>query len=626
MGKKSGLRQMSWQYSLFRNIDQDAVALIPTAKLTGGGKTHILNNGCLWQNWQQSRDTGSGCKCSLHQLPIPDRYSNNKIHKELQRSLPDARSPRFWENDPGGEDQRQVSRSKGVFCWWLFPTKRRVILLSPRSAVCSARHLPAEGKGCLWSWETCHHHWQHTFLQMGDGVLHSYGKPVLLHSDSGGAGHFLALQCWASLSKEQAPGPKGNIGEESEDVSESPASVLGMVSECAGLRAHAGTGWKIPCRVCAEHCRVCKICTWETTIPKVWWVEVLREWGAVQSQIQLIHCHQESTSNSKALLVFSFTLHADAVVSQSGFTSRNLHCTAYFAGSHSSEGDISSETLSYASRPAVHQAMGRAYKLSIIGFVMTPRTVGARVRLSRRQRKLWAQDDWEQPAGDETSFGRATPWQQVPRARGRSSHSHHSGGPYGNDGGGRRSGNATGGMWKGADYGKFNGTSAMDKGASCDEKHICDAAELPDISSLKIAGRTAAADEDKDIFDVEGYSRFHPLCGFGSRAHLTLRCSAGVQTVQTGLDLIEVVQCEAQSLDSSRHVAVRGAAIRYYGSGRCVVYLNKDIEVGALFSGQYWMPPAGNKDCTFPVTGEQLGWYCWFDAQWHRLCTWSLFL
>ena len=69
-------------------------------------------------------------------------------------------------------------------------------------------------------------------------------------------------------------------------------------------------------------------------------------------------------------------------------STRTLHCTAYYVGRHTHP-----EAEAYAHDPAVVKAMGKCFPITVIGIIITPRTVGARVKLNDKQMKLWRKDD-----------------------------------------------------------------------------------------------------------------------------------------------------------------------------------------------------------------------------------------
>lgn len=56
----------------------------------------------------------------------------------------------------------------------------------------------------------------------------------------------------------------------------------------------------------------------------------------------------------------------------------------------------SKENVKYMESKEVKSSVGKAFDLNIIGFVLTPRTFGARVKLTNEQLPLWAMDDHQE--------------------------------------------------------------------------------------------------------------------------------------------------------------------------------------------------------------------------------------
>ncbi len=90
--------------------------------------------------------------------------------------------------------------------------------------------------------------------------------------------------------------------------------------------------------------------------------------------------------------------------------------------------------------------------------------------------------------------------------------------------------------------------------------------------------------------------RFFPTEGIGSRAHVTLGYTSGTSAVQTGLDLIGLVQREETCyLDETAGGQAAGrdvvelddAALCAYDKAQYAVYLNEPIQLSSLFSGRY---------------------------------------
>ena len=70
----------------------------------------------------------------------------------------------------------------------------------------------------------------------------------------------------------------------------------------------------------------------------------------------------------------------------------SLHCTAKYCG-RPKNGRYSQNIFTYASDPKVIESVGMLSKLTIIGFVITKKTFGARVQLSKSQLELYDQTE-----------------------------------------------------------------------------------------------------------------------------------------------------------------------------------------------------------------------------------------
>jgi len=163
-----------------------------------------------------------------------------------------------------------------------------------------------------------------------------------------------------------------------------------------------------------------------------------------------------------------------------------LHTTATFCATQQ-------DCAPYQARPAVQQGTGMQDSLTVIGFLLTPRLLGARNHLTRQQWALWGSNDTE-----------------------------------------------------------------MYTNLTC-----CD--KLQAFSNRIYGGPV------KD--------KFTPTEGYGSRSHVTVALAKGVQAVQTGLDLIDLIKCEQECKSNkyyyeiSDDVGEHSAWMRYYGHGRFLMYL-----------------------------------------------------
>lgn len=190
----------------------------------------------------------------------------------------------------------------------------------------------------------------------------------------------------------------------------------------------------------------------------------------------------------------------------------------------------------YMAKKVVRDSLGKSFTLQLIGFVITPRTFGVRVRLGKDALELWAMDDHEIEADD-------TPSKQPAK-------------------GGQESAK------------KNNKVSLANTGVR--------------RKSCQTTVRNGPSQLHED--------RFSPTSGIGSRAHLTLGCAPGVSAKITGFDLIKIVSCEQEMLKTEKlqqlskkmqTFSVSGGELRTYGDGMWVIYPEKEIHVNSLFSAFY---------------------------------------
>ncbi|XP_034448149.1 2',3'-cyclic-nucleotide 3'-phosphodiesterase isoform X2 [Hippoglossus hippoglossus] len=73
----------------------------------------------------------------------------------------------------------------------------------------------------------------------------------------------------------------------------------------------------------------------------------------------------------------------------------------------------------------------------------------------------------------------------------------------------------------------------------------------------------------------------------GSRAHITLGCAEGVEAVQTGLDLLDILALQQEGQKSELVVEMELGSLTYYGEGRWLLLLREPICALACFSSSY---------------------------------------
>ncbi len=206
---------------------------------------------------------------------------------------------------------------------------------------------------------------------------------------------------------------------------------------------------------------------------------------------------------------------------------RIVHCTANFCGKRPS-----TEGCEYADSEVVKDNLGKASDLKIFGFVITPRTLGARVCLDEDQLVLWAQDDYEKVFSTDS----------------------------------------------GREYRKK-------KKAAKKRSKKTDRQNDEEDQSQKIK-----------FVDFEFSNEFYPISGKGRRAHVTLGTRGEeVRPVTTGTDLLMAVKEEESAEakgDGCQEVATykneKLGVLRRYRSDLWVVYLHDKAAVfDATFTGHY---------------------------------------
>ncbi|XP_063867241.1 2',3'-cyclic-nucleotide 3'-phosphodiesterase-like isoform X2 [Scylla paramamosain] len=205
---------------------------------------------------------------------------------------------------------------------------------------------------------------------------------------------------------------------------------------------------------------------------------------------------------------------------------RVLHATSKFTARGKSMG-----ANEYINSPVVKQSLGKGFRLCVVGFVITTRTIGARLKLTKEQLELWSSDDHEDPPVTLLNSGVLKKHQFSHSNSDRSKEKFR--------------------------FSKYKNTS------------VC----LPSVTEREIF-----CDED----------RFYPTSGKGSRAHLTLACAPGIKPVTTGFDLILAVRCEQRMRKGENQKAetyvIDGGILMNYGEGIWVVYPNSEMLVSSLFS------------------------------------------
>lgn len=88
------------------------------------------------------------------------------------------------------------------------------------------------------------------------------------------------------------------------------------------------------------------------------------------------------------------------------------------------------------------------------------------------------------------------------------------------------------------------------------------------------------ADGEKEVESVVPEAASLPP---GSRAHVTLGCAEGVESVQAGVDLLQILALQQAEVVKEMELG----SLRYYGEGRWMLDLKEPIGARSCFSSFY---------------------------------------
>ncbi|XP_063590101.1 2',3'-cyclic-nucleotide 3'-phosphodiesterase-like isoform X2 [Penaeus indicus] len=211
-----------------------------------------------------------------------------------------------------------------------------------------------------------------------------------------------------------------------------------------------------------------------------------------------------------------------------------LHATAKFTARGKAE-----NAMEYINNPIVKTAQGKAFSVDIIGYVITPFTIGARIKLTPSMLQLWGNDDEE--AMPENLAGNEA----------KKAHKQH------------------------------RDSEKLDANENSDS-----VGDLSVLISESCQNTVIAVPQDLT-------DRFCPSVGKGSRAHITLGCAPGVKPVRTGFDMISAVAFERKAKErgdfgvsnpSEKSFIVPGGVLRTYGECCWIIYPENKLVVSAIFS------------------------------------------
>ncbi|XP_035852662.1 2',3'-cyclic-nucleotide 3'-phosphodiesterase isoform X3 [Sander lucioperca] len=141
------------------------------------------------------------------------------------------------------------------------------------------------------------------------------------------------------------------------------------------------------------------------------------------------------------------------------------------------------------------------------------------------------------------------------------------------------------------DYGKAEGAKEYAEKPAV--KDLYGSAFELSLSALFVTPRTVGArvslTEEQLLLwpadaEKEAGSASLPL---GSRAHVTLGCAEGVEPVQTGLDLLEILALQQEGHQGELIEEMELGSLTYYGEGRWLLTLREPICSSACFSSFY---------------------------------------
>ncbi|XP_071401528.1 2',3'-cyclic-nucleotide 3'-phosphodiesterase [Centroberyx affinis] len=146
------------------------------------------------------------------------------------------------------------------------------------------------------------------------------------------------------------------------------------------------------------------------------------------------------------------------------------------------------------------------------------------------------------------------------------------------------------------DYGKAEGAEEYAEKQAV--KELYGSAFELSLSALFVTPRTVGArvslseeqlvlwpaDAEKEAESAVPAAASLPL---GSRAHVTLGCAEGVDPVQTGLDLLEILALQQEGQQGELVEEMELGSLAYYGKGRWLLSLREPICVQSCFSSVY---------------------------------------
>lgn len=141
------------------------------------------------------------------------------------------------------------------------------------------------------------------------------------------------------------------------------------------------------------------------------------------------------------------------------------------------------------------------------------------------------------------------------------------------------------------DYGKVEGSKEYANNPAV--KDFYGSAFDLSLSALFVTPRTVGArvslsEEQLLLWPADAVKEAGPASlPLGSRAHVTLGCAEGVEPVQTGLDLLEILALQQEGQQGELIEEMELGSLTYYGEGRWLLALREPICAPACFSSGY---------------------------------------
>ena len=209
---------------------------------------------------------------------------------------------------------------------------------------------------------------------------------------------------------------------------------------------------------------------------------------------------------------------------------------------------------SYIRNANPDKAAGKISEIEIIGWFVTPRTIGARIKLSAAQLKLWGKKDSIIKQGRGTcranaQYGAiAVGASNVAVARA-----------------------ITGRIKTSSTYTSIN-----------KQKKLPSSNFEESFSKLTLSVSQPNLGEEKRL----GAKYLSPTYDTSCTAHITLGCREGTPAKQTGYDLKDIATCELGN-GPVFELARQSKLIRSYGAGRWMCYNETPLKIPVIFSGYY---------------------------------------